>query len=363
MPSISEIEANAQTALAASLRAGLETLDLNQTLTFTLYQRLVLPLDGYVFWVKASLLSSGALLNAARSPLNSAALNQGQTVVVPAPTLTVKGSVHVISDLHQEQLANFSNNRVVFTSESLVNDFNAIAPDQMYICDDFVENHRFSFSSRGSYYMQANLHHYIGSTVQSTMASQIIEDPRQINTDEVIVSNSLPAWLNINSYSPPWPVLIPFPTCPLFPSFLADLNIEPPFGTVHIDPDMTSAVQMAPSLDATMSDSQLATDRITLTLYGLNNRLARDFLLALNQYTLDTGFFGMSGIAAQAIPKDEKQTQVENLIIAQRKRYVFDVSYNQGAQRNIARQLILKAFVTVMAQDTPLGGFELVSAS
>src|SRR5215831_21264046 len=107
------------TALEAALKAGLEVLDLNQTLTFTLYQRLVLPLDGYVFWVKAALLSSGALLNANKSPLNSAALNAGQTITTPAASLTVKGSVHVISDLHQEQQANFSNNRVVFTSEQL----------------------------------------------------------------------------------------------------------------------------------------------------------------------------------------------------------------------------------------------------
>ena len=50
--------------MAAGLAQGVETISLNQTVTFTLYVKLVLPLDGYVFWVNAALLTDSALYNA-----------------------------------------------------------------------------------------------------------------------------------------------------------------------------------------------------------------------------------------------------------------------------------------------------------
>ena len=53
MPSVNE---PVRTALGAALKAGVDTISLSQQLTFTLYKRLVLPLDGYLFWVKASIL-------------------------------------------------------------------------------------------------------------------------------------------------------------------------------------------------------------------------------------------------------------------------------------------------------------------
>ncbi|MBL4028075.1 hypothetical protein H5I45_24615, partial [Escherichia coli] len=56
MPSLSELQ-NAKTELNATLTQGLDDLSRFQVVTFTKYIRKVLPLDGFVFWVKASVLS------------------------------------------------------------------------------------------------------------------------------------------------------------------------------------------------------------------------------------------------------------------------------------------------------------------
>ena len=53
--------ATAKPQLGAGLAQGVETLSGNEQITFTLYVKLVLPLDGYVFWVNASLLTDSAI--------------------------------------------------------------------------------------------------------------------------------------------------------------------------------------------------------------------------------------------------------------------------------------------------------------
>jgi len=44
--------ATAKPQLASGLAQGVETISNYEQITFTLYVKLVLPLDGYVFWVK-----------------------------------------------------------------------------------------------------------------------------------------------------------------------------------------------------------------------------------------------------------------------------------------------------------------------
>ena len=62
MATVSESAAS-KTQLASGLAQGVETLSLSQEINFTLYVKLVLPLDGYVFWVNASLLTDNAIYN------------------------------------------------------------------------------------------------------------------------------------------------------------------------------------------------------------------------------------------------------------------------------------------------------------
>ncbi len=62
--SIEDLISGVRTPMGADLAAGLDALSYDQVVAFEPYLRLVLPYDGYVFWVKVSSLSEGAILNA-----------------------------------------------------------------------------------------------------------------------------------------------------------------------------------------------------------------------------------------------------------------------------------------------------------
>ena len=350
----------AKTPLGSDLAAGVDAISSNQKVTFTKYVRLVLPIDGSIFWVRATIISDGALLNAA--VLNSAALNELPLVSIPAATITVKGSLHYATENRQQQEANYAVNRVVFTAESPVNDLNAVGPSTMYIGE--FQGQRFAFSSRRSFYKQADLYHYAGDAIYPPMLSQIIDDAVQLANRGQVVSNSLPIWLSIADYFAPtfggiglsfvigesaigggyWPWKVPFAPIPaLFPSYLADDNLAPPFATIHIPPESTQALASAPFLGRRLSHHQLAKDKVKVTFYGLRNEDALGFIDTVNQFSLDTDRLGIMNIPTV---RDEKQTQAEMNIIAMKKTVEYEVSYHQNQARDVARQLILSAIPT-----------------
>ena len=151
-----------------------------------------------------------------------------------------------------------------------------------------------------------------------------------------MVSNSLPAWLALNSYFPVYGFANPGVT--LYPSFLVPDNISPPFAAVHIDPVGTTALASAPLIAKDGSHSQLCSDRVRLTLWGLRNFNAMDFIDCVYQYLSDAGVMGLMNMP---VVRDEKRTQNELLTIAQKKTVDIDVSYQQGTMRDLARQQIL----------------------
>lgn len=305
-----------RTPLGAALKQGLDTLSYNQTIEFTLYQRVVLPIDGYVYWVKKT----------------------------PAETMKVMGSLHYNSDIQQAGDNTQALTRVVFTSEEYIRDFTSIAPDTVWMAT--FEGTQFAFSSLGAHYQQADLWHYLGNGNFSEYANLIVDSMAQVPTEQII-SNSLPSWLAINSYAPVYPVLIPFPAITLYPEFLSPYNLPAPYGTINVVPEQTTSYAMVPTLGPTMESDQLARDQVVITMYGATNRQASDFLNAVNQYTLDTERFGIVGAPA-IIRDDQKATVPETMLLAEKKRIVFEVSYLQHVQRDIARQLIKKAIVTVI---------------
>ena len=52
--------------LAAALREGLRSLSREETITFTRYVKMILPSDGFVFWVNAALIQGSAVLDGYR---------------------------------------------------------------------------------------------------------------------------------------------------------------------------------------------------------------------------------------------------------------------------------------------------------
>lgn len=299
---ISEI-ASAQSPLESALTAGLESIAQQQTIQFTQYTRLILPADGFVFWVKTS------------------------------NTLSAKGSLHYSGDQNQNVDETIGITHVIFTSEVPIDDFNEVSPTKMYIGE--FESFKFSFNHTKNFYRQASLWHYMGNAVYPAMETQLLDAPETFDNLSVIVSNSLPIWLSLNA------------KCPMYPSFLVDPNIAPPYCSVHIEPSETNAIQAVPSFSSTLSHTQLTTDMVLMTLYGLNNSEALDFQDYLFQYSLDTDDFGLMNTP---VMRDEKRTQSEINVIAQKKTFEMQISYYQSRVAEVSRKLIRHALVTFLSK-------------
>jgi len=152
----------------------------------------------------------------------------------------------------------------------------------------------------------------------------------------LIVSNSLPAWLALNSYKPFYG--FGNPGVVLYPSFLSPENIDPPFATVHVVPEGTRALASAPHIgQTTSSHSQLSSDTVRITLWGLRNAQALDFIDCVNQYSTDMGVIGIMNLP---IVRDEKRTQSELGTLAMKKIIDYEISYHQNRVNTVARQVI-----------------------
>lgn len=336
MSSVAE-QINSSSQLNAALQAGIDTIDRSESVTFTKYVRLVLPFDGYVFWVKADLLSKAALYN--RLGYNTTQFNEALELSQQAPTLTVAGSLHYATETKQEETQTYAVNRVLFTAKSEIQDFNALGDNVIYI--GTFEEVDFAFAGRRSYFEAAGDHHYWGDAIYPAMRSQIVDDPRVFDTANVIVSNSLPVWLTLTQY------------CPIFPSFAVPPNLQPPYGVVHIAPDTTAALAAGAYTDQDSNHYQLVTERARVTLCGLRNFNAIDFVDYVTQYALNTENMGVMNAP---VPRDEKATQRELGILAMKKVYDFDVCYYQTRIRDIARQSILTALLTPYIESASLIG-------
>lgn len=337
----------AKTPIGADLEQGLKTISYNQMITFRLYGRVILPIDGYAFWVLASALAMPA---AKTSGLVSAA--QLEDLEEEDLNFEQLGSLHYSSDARQEEAETYTANRVIFTSTDEVQPFQTIAPGTIYIGE--FDGFRFAFSSMSSRYKQAGIWHYVGFAIFPDMETQIVDDPTQLSAAQV-VTNSLPAWLQIAGYTPPWAFWGPPPI--LFPSFVVPDNERPPFGAVHIIPEETRALASAPTIDpATSTSTQLARDSVRVTLWGTRNNAAIDFLNAVYDYSSVSGNFGIMNVPSI---RDEKRLQSELNIIGQKKVIDFEVSYLQHRMNTIAQKLIQSVTIRAGLTDRPGSSFPI----
>lgn len=325
--------AGSKTQLGAGLAQGTNTISINQEITFTLYVKLILPLDGYVFWVNASLLTDSAIYNASQY---NRLLYDNDPIPLPARQVTVQGSLHYSTEVNQLEDRQAAFNTILFTALSSISDFNAVNPSLIYVAK--WEDLTFAFNNRQNFYKQADLYHYRGSSLYSIMDTQLIDSMTDFDTTNVIVSNSLPIWLTLNQYFP------------MYPSYLVGQNIAPPYAAVDIDPRSTQALQSFPLITLDSSHYQLAKETVKITIYGTRNYNALDFQDYVFQYSLNTDNIG---ILNMPIIQDEKVTQSEFGIIAMKKSITFDVSYYQSRVQDIARQLILHAFIDVSVFQQP----------
>lgn len=314
MASASEAAATQASQISAVLDAGVEVLGLGEQLTFVQYVQKVLPLDGYIFWIRGDL------------------VNQSVSFVAT-------GSLHRSTDLRQEETRTYSSNNVVFTSEIEVKNLNDVAPTTLFIAT--VDGVKFAFSSRGKYYKIADLHHYSGTAIQSEMLPQVVDDLSTFDGRDTVVSNSLPLWLALNTYNPVYPTFSN--TVMMYPSFLVPANLAPPFASVHVRPESTKGLSALPALNTRYAQNQLCFEIVDITMYGLKNSDAQDFIACINQFTMD---YGTIGIMNMPVLRDEKRPQVELGALAQVKTITFEINYLQERVRDVARQLISLAPIT-----------------
>lgn len=347
MPSVAESLTGTPGQFAAAAQAGVDAISEGQTVTFTRYVRVVLPLDGYVFWVRADLvdptqiadglpIAKPGIIKTSAAGIATRTYGASYTAPAVAPTVTVSGSLHYATDQVQDEDQTYAQNDVIFTALSEVEDFNLISPTMMLI--GVIDGVRFAFSQRGSFYQTAGLWHYKGASIQPSMQTQIIDSLEGFNGRALIVSNSLPIWLALNTV----PAILPFrqsPTFPMYPSFVIPDNLRPPYGAIHILPDSLEAIQATPLFDRkTLSRWQLVSERVRITLYGLDNNAALDYLDFVGQYTLYHE--DQMGIMNMPTVRDEKQTQNEINTLAMKKTIEFQVNYYQARLSAVARVLI-----------------------
>ncbi|EBG8582533.1 hypothetical protein HHY15_004410 [Salmonella enterica] len=312
MPSLNELQQTAKTELNAALTQGLDDISRFQVVTFTKYIRKVLPLDGFVFWVKASVLSS--------APDSE------------PDTVNVKGYLHLTTESIQDDEQLYDRNVVTFTAQADIDPFNDIGSDVLYIGEFF--GIQFSFSRRTGLNEAANLYHYSGEAIFPYMRSQIINSADDIDLADVVVSNSLPIWLSLSQFMP------------MYPAMLSVQNLVPPYATVKCGEP--SPVAGAFWLDEKQNQYQLVSEDVTITVTGLRNAAVEDFLRYVQDYTLsDKAEMGVMNIP---VIQDERITQNELNIIAMRKKVKFKVNYYQQRMRNVARRLITSAIPSIYVE-------------
>jgi len=198
---------------------------------------------------------------------------------------------------------------------------------------------RFAFNTRANFYKQADLYHYRGDALYSVMNTQVIDTMTGFDTQSVIVSNSLPIWLSLNQFFP------------MYPSYLVDQNIVPAYAAVDINPSLTTALQDFPLLDPDSNPFQLVKDTVKITMYGIRNHEALNFVQYILDYSRNTDNIGLMNMP---VMQDEKMTQSELGIMAQKKTITFEVSYYQTTVNDIARKLIEHAFINLTGIPFPV---------
>lgn len=335
-----------QSPINAALKQGVGTVSLQQEITFTLYVRLILPLDGYAFWVRADLVSQSALFNV--MGYNAVPFNNSLAIKTPASVFTVQGSLHYATEKQQVEDETYAINRVIFTSEERIEPLNDVNPNTLWIAE--FNGLTFGFGSHGNYYEASRLWHYTGDALYADMQTQVINKLSDFDQSQ-IVSNSLPIWLSMNNYvQKAWE---PFGNIiPLYPSFLVPQNISPPWGSVHIASDTTLAIGIVPYYDDQYNQWQLTQEHVRVTLYGVNNSQALAFAGFVQQWAANYEDFGIMNIPTV---RDEKRTQREFDTISKKKTIEFDINYYQSRTNTIARQLIKEAIPQYFAGGVPIG--------
>lgn len=333
MPEFADFEDQSQ--IAAALGGGVRAISQHQEVLFNAYSRVVLPIDGYVFWQ-------------------------------PTGEIKVQGALHHAQELQQNEDETLGSAATLFTTQQKVVEFSAAPINTIFVARE--GDFRYAFYAQSGYMEAANLWHYQGRVIPPAMTTQLLDNPASIDPKRAIVSNSLPLWLALNGYTSPY-VGGFSPGITLYPSFAVSPNLTPPYGAVHIAPEGTRSLQAVPLIKRFQTQAkdnagnpitssngdpvlipwrvhnQLMADRVRVTLYGLQNDEAMDFLDSVLEFSQNFQYFGLMNAPAVT---DGKRAQAELQALAMQKIIEFEVSYNQARVKSVATQLIESAQVSIL---------------
>ena len=305
-----------KTGMGAILEDGLETLSVNDSIVFTQYNRAVLPLDGLVFWIATT------------------------------TTRTIECAIQYGVQVVQNESETQGISMVQITTEEQIDDLLIEAPTTKWIA--LWNGMHLGFTKVQGLFKPAEIYHYIGQALNSIQETQVIDTPgATLDPTKLIASNSLPAFLLFNTYTPPYDCpYVPANLPVLYPSKLAPQNLTPPYATVHIEPSRTEAFQQVPWYESRWNPYAETVDEVVITMYGLTNNQAALLRDAILQASRD---MGVIGIVEMGAIRDEKAQQEDFTILAQKKTLRMRVSYYQQAIIDHARQV----FETLQVTYTP----------
>lgn len=297
-----------RTQLAGVLQNAVETISGKQEITFTLYVRKVLPIDGFVFWVNAGL-------------LQPTSLPEGAEV-----TRTISGSLHRQVSSYQEESESRDENFIIFTPLEQCDYFNVQDPNAIYLGE--YAGQKFTFSRMESRYTQSGIWHYRGKAVLPSLMGQLIESRDQLS-EKQIVSSSLPAWLTLTDYGD------------VYPAYLTPNNLQGPY--IAVDCRAPVPLQAAP-LVVNGTRYLLVKETVRCTLQQFDNARALQWI----DYVIDEALYGdIFGVSNTPVVEDRRQRQVEIKALDQSKVVVFEVNYYQQAMTDVAKRLITEAFIDI----------------
>lgn len=310
MPGIQELT---DPSPSSPSETGTGESDYKSLVTFKEYKRKILPLDGFIFWLATGI------------------------------EKTVSGSVSYLTKKLQKEGESYEQSRVLFTTNEEVKPFHATS-DTTWV--GAFNDLRFVLGLCTYEHKETELYHYIGKSLSPAFARQFVDNADDINDQEPIVSNSLPIFLSLPSEGNPYLDRYPWPeNVPVFPSFLVPDNQPPPYVTVHNDAESIKGIGMSAINITDSSGTQITSERVRLSLYGLSNTQAGNIREYIIRWALIHPW--MMGVMNNPVISDARETSPNITTLAQKKTIDFDVMYQQNALRNSAVQLIRQAKINL----------------
>ena len=298
-----------------AIENGLKLLSENQQVTFARYVRHVLPLDGFVFWVKASEID----------------------LEVAPFTLSLTGSFHHSTNVDMLEDETAAQNQCVFTTQYEIAELNAVENNTLWIGN--YDGVQFSFNSCGKFFQNGGVGtwHYRGLAVLPAFKEQFIDDITTFDDRQAADTSSLSFWLTTPT------------SVSLYPAFLVPQNLTPAYAAIAIDnPRTVSGGDYEDPLNG--SFYRHVRDTVRITMYGLRHAEAQQLI---RDFRLHSESTGIAGIANAPLIKDERRTQTEINALALKKTMLIECDYWQSDIKDLATRLLLSVGFTITQDYTP----------